>query len=235
MEKQYIDYNSDIIKLIDSVVNSGNLAIKLEKMEDGERIFCNYKSPSYNFHLDFPKAMFNFEGQELNFYDYGEFANIMKNFKYPRIAHNSSGLVLDMEKSSVEYTVGDSEAIKRGFNKEKFDSSDVTFIMTEESVKSLNRAKGLFGSEYLSFVYNGDMLKARLTSKTRGDNKYEEYYSVEKAGDVSVEFKTFALAISALSVGGWVVDVNNDGIVRFNYENNNDINLRLYCMRVDDE
>ena len=235
MSKNYIEYSPELIKLIDSIVNKGNLGLKFEKNEDCSRVYCNYKSTSYNFHIDFPVSKFNFSGQEINFYDFGEFANIMKSFKYPNIIGTDSNIVLDMDKSSVEYAIGDPDATKRGFNKEKFPESDVTFKMSNESIKRLNGAKSLFSSEYLSFVYDGETLKARLTSKSRGDNKYEEFYTVENAENISVEFKTFALVISALGIGDWDVDVSNDGIVRFVYVNTEDINLRLYCMRVDDE
>jgi hypothetical protein len=178
---------------------------------------------------------FEFSGEEINFYDFGEFANIMKTFKYPNIVDGDAVLTLDMDTSSVDYTIGDPDAIKRGFTKERSFESDLHFKMSAESIKTLNSVKSLFGSEYLSFVYDGNTLKARLTSKTRGDNKYEEFYTVDDGKDVTVDFKMFALVTSALTIGDWVVDVCNDGIVRFTYQNTSDINLNLYCMRVDDE
>lgn len=236
MSKNYIEYSPELIKLFNTIVNKGNQGIKLEKTENGERVFCNYKSASYLFHIDFPVNQFNFDGKEINFYDFGEFANIIKTFKNPNIICNDASLILDMETSSVDYTLGDSDAIKRGFTKSKDAEYVVTFNMSEETIKKLNSVKNLFGSEYLSFVYERDVLKARLTSKTRGDNKYEECYVVKSAEeDVSVEFKTFALVISALGIGSWDVSVSNDGIAKFDYVNTDDINLSLYCLRVDDE
>ena len=107
MEKTYIKYSPETIKLLDSLVNSGNLGLKLEKVDiDGvQRVSAKYKSPSYLFQVDFPTELFDFEGQEINFYDFGEFAKILKTFKNPNIYQTESSIVLDMDKSSVDYSL----------------------------------------------------------------------------------------------------------------------------------
>jgi len=237
MEKTYIKYSPETIKLLDSLVNSGNLGLKLEKVDiDGvQRVSAKYKSPSYLFQVDFPTEMFDFEGQEINFYDFGEFAKILKTFKNPNIYQTESSIVLDMDKSSVDYSLGDPDVIKRGFTKAREYGVDVVFDMDAESVKKLNSCKNLFGSEYLSFIYNGETLAVRLTSKTRGDNKYEEYFSIAEETDSTVDFKTFALVLPALSVGEWRVEISNDGVTAFILKNNENINLKIYGMQVEED
>lgn len=234
MEKKFMQYNPEIIKLIDTLVNKSNLGLKFEKIDDGKRVSCNYKSVSYLFHIDFPVEMFEFSGEQVNFYDFCEFANIMNVFKNPNVIETDNSFILDMDKSSVEYYLGDPAEIKSGFNREKEFDSDLTFSMSKESIKKLNSCKNLFSSEYLSFVYDGETLKARLTSKTRGDNKYEEFYAVDEQKDVDIEFKTFALVVGALTIGDWVVDICKDGLVRYSYQNTNGINLNLYSLHVED-
>ena len=232
--KTPVNYNPEIIDIISKIVNSDNPGVKLEKSEDGSVVSCNYKSATYNFHIDFPSEMFNFDGNEVNFYNFQEFSKIVKTFKSPSISMNDSSFFLDMEKSSIEYILGDPNAIKKGFSKVISFEPDVSFIMSNESIKNLNSCKGLFGSEFLTFVYDNDTLKATLKSKTRGDNKYEEYYNVENSSGVEVDIKIFALVVPTLSLGDWIVDISNDGLVRFTLQNNNGINLNLYCMKIDD-
>jgi len=218
---------SDLSKIVKT--KDGNTPIKITKDENQVHIKAGNSARSVIFTLDAPIANFDFEGDELCFFDYPEFYSYFSAFEAPDLtqdivnaetAQEAEALVIAKGRRKVNYPVASPEVIKGSLKNIAWEEPDATFKLSSENLAQLKKILSLLGTSKesrIKFVFSGK--EVAVTAYTeRNSNSYEDVYTLEN--EVEDEF-TLIIADEAFKYLLNLehnVEVNKDGYIRFFFE-----------------
>jgi hypothetical protein len=229
-----VGYNPIFLKLLRDLTNINKKFI-IKKTEDEQYI----KIESVNakgtvaYQLKAKLKDFDFDGDEVGFYNYSEFDQLLNAFDEPSLKQNNSKFEIYKDDSKITYTTANPEAIPPVFKKVEFKDPDLTFTLTEKEIFSLKKMTSILGID-ASIVFKIDS-ESKLTIKVEGEEEessYQKEYKLDSLNEdlvgggfsMTIPQDIFTLSPKAT----YQIQVTQEGIIRFVYKNEKDFELYLY-------
>lgn len=228
-----VKYNNEYLKLLNFLSNI-NEKFLIEKSEDGKRIDIESKNAATTvaYILSTNVENFSFDGEQVGFYKYSEFNELMNAFDNPKLKQEDYKFEIVKDKSKITYRTGQPEAIPKVFEDIKFEDPDFTFNLDENEFVNIRKMIGLMDAETVSFVHTNNKLVIKLAGEDE-DNTYEKEFNVTDGEDVDITIPKDIFMLAPK--GDYDVEIKEEGIVRFVYKSNPDFTLNLYTAENEDE
>ena len=232
-----VKYNDEALLLIRKLSEINNI-ITIKKSEDNQFITINNKNSSKSILYDFkaPISCFDFEGDDISFFDYKEFFTLFSVNDEPIITQDSLKLSIKKNRAKLKYHLAELEAIQDDEDEYyvDFSESHANVIITAETFKKFKTMASLTKAEELTFKVEGDKLLIKLFHE-ENEPTYEEEIDLEGTATEDFEFMVDAEIIKLAPEHDYNVELNSSGVIKFTYINELDIELNIYIAESEEE
>lgn len=235
VEVKEITYNKDCLNLINSLSNISEKVL-VEKTEEGQfiKIDGKNKDTTVAYKFNAPVVDFNFDGDTIGFYDFPEFFTLVSEFDEPVITQvNDDKVQISKGKAKLSYHLADEEAIKKPFQKIKFEDPDAVFTLTEANFAKISSMIGKLKAENVSIIIEDNEVRLRLFTGGR-DNEFEETFEISDSSGEEFEITLTNEIFTLAPKGDYTISVKEEGIVQFNYENEDGFDLKLFTAEIEE-
>ena len=210
-KKEYLDLVKDLSPI--------NPCIIFDKDEDNVIIKRSDASNSIIYTLEAPKDNFNFEAEDIAFYNYPEFHQILSVFDEPKLIESAENRITISEKQSkINYRISDSEVIPKVQGEGHFESPDCEFTITVEQLDKIKKMIGLISSEKIRFKVTKDSEDVICDFfNLSHSNNWEKPYSLDSISEETFELIISAKIFTLMPRNSYVISIKEDGIVKLNY------------------
>jgi len=231
-----VTFNKEVLALIDELT-SINAAIKIYK--DDNKLFIKSQNPSESmaYILTTEVSSFDFDGEEIAFYNYSDFYKWISALNVTEISQSADGMLqLGNGKQRGQYQSSDVDIVKGGNFDIEFEDPDVTFNLSSENLKEMTKLKNLIAKDNnnLKFTFDGrvghiEIYNTETSNMVETDidllNTVDEAFSIR----LSDEFLT-----TLPGKYSYRVDVKREGIARFSMNNDLGVDVELYIAEVEE-
>lgn len=246
-ELHEIAYNENTVSVINKLARIQSKLLFTKKVSKGddesERLIVNAKNADSTimFLFSAPKDHFDFDGDNIAFFDFTEFYDLFDVFKDSKKILQDEDNVKIKSKGTLTYYLAEEESIKSKINGVNFVDPDVTFELTVEQLKELNKLIGKLGTKSIRFTYdeNSKELEVKLFSGENSkekDNTYQYNITPETIGDDAEEFSiTIDKEIfSVLPENDYTVSIKSQGVIEFEHRSG-DIEYQIYTSELEED
>lgn len=221
-----VPYKSETIDLLNEL--SSKISSSLILTKDNDRLKVNRTNPAetISFFFSSPVDDFNFNDEELAFYNFPEFYQLFSVFTDPIIKQNNDLLIISKDKAKIKYKISDPEVIAegpKGFNI-KADLS-CKFKLTVEDLRNLRKMIGLVSAEKATIIRNSDSELSIILGNETHENSYEKTFEVESNDEF--DFDIPSELFSVIPDGNYSIELYSEGIVVLNLITENEVSLQI--------
>jgi len=231
-----IPYNNDALSLMRKLSDI-NIQLTIKKSEDKSKIEINGNNPSKSIIYEFkaPVDFFDFEGDTISFFDFKEFFTLFSVNEEPIINQNSTKLEIVKNRAKLEYHLAEIDAFPDEDEEYvEFEESNASFKITAETLKKFKTMASLTKAEELTFKIIGDKILIKLFYE-ENQPTYEEEFDLSEPASEDFELKMDSEIIKLAPENDYKVELNANGVVKFHYINNINIELDLYIAESEDD
>jgi hypothetical protein len=231
-----LSYKIETISLLNQLASSISNSIIIKKNEEENGLIINRTNPSetVSFFFNVPSTDFDFDGNEISFYNFPEFFQLLSVFKDPKITQDNNKLVISKNSSKIKYVLSDSEIISEGPKGFKIDIEPNTiFELTDAELKDFGKMIGLVGAERANLKVDDNKLTVTLGNETH-ENTFEKVFSVINSDGESVGFNIPAEIFTIVPNGNYKISIWKDGIVIFELKHPN-VSLKIMTAELESE
>jgi len=228
-----VTFNKDTMDLIGEL-GAINSQIIVEKDEKKQNILISRKNPATTIAYIFkaPVDHFNFNGDNIAFYNFPEFYQMISCFDQPTIKQNSNKIIVSQGSAKINYVLTDAETLKKGPGKVNFSGPDATINLPSDELKELEKMIGLFGALGVELTVKDNSVVVKVFNDDYDNSFQKEYKSVGK------NKSNFSLKISSevfvlLPKEDYNLEIKKEGIVRFSF-NKNGTELDLFTAELEE-
>lgn len=231
-----VTFNKEVLALIDELT-SINSAIKIYKEDN--KIFIKSQNPSESiaYILSTEVTSFDFDGDEIAFYNYSDFYKWISALNVTEIKQSSDGMLqLGNGRQKGQYQSSDVDVIRGGRFDIEFEDPDVTFNLSSDDIKELIKLRSLVAKD------NNNM-KFTFDNRTAAVEIYNDETANKVESDIaltsSVE-EPFSIRLSDEFLGtipgkySYRVDVKREGIARLSMNNDFGVDVEIYIAEVEE-
>jgi hypothetical protein len=226
-------YNTEALNTVNQLSRitknrDNKCSIKFEKDAEGIHIQAGNEGNSIVFTYDAPSEYFDFEGEEICFYDYPEFHKYFSAFESPLIEKevinegDNEALVFTQGRRKIVYPLADSEVLEGKRRKIKWDDVSAIFNFVEADVSALKSILSLLGAKEtnLVFTFSGATVNVKTVStmKNRSVNTYEDTFELMNEVEEDFVITIKSDVFSHLAKKDYRVEVIDAGVIRFFYD-----------------
>lgn len=232
-----VTYNDEALLLIRKL-SEINKQLTIKKTEDGDNIYIDGHNPSKSIVYEFkaPVDFFDFDGDDISFFDYKEFFTLFSVNEEPDIIQEGAKLNIVKNRAKLQYHLAELEAVEDEDEDEyyvDFSESHATVKITAETLKKFKTMASLTKAEELTFKVEGDKLLIKLFNLDT-EPSYEEEFDLETEATEDFEFIADPDVIKLAPENDYIVDLHSSGVIRMSYKNNINIELNLYIANSED-
>lgn len=195
-----MSYDKKLFEVVQSLSPINNSIVMVK---DGDNISIKHKHPETFIwmNLTAPSKAFDFQQDQIAFYNFSEFFQFMKLFESPEIDIENNKLVISDKSSKTEYYLKDPRACSEVIDMTKlyknWGSSDFKFQFTQRDLESFSKASSLISSDKKrkARVYgnattvNIDLVNMNINPKQKAyDKTYSKKFNIENLTGFSDEF-----------------------------------------------
>jgi hypothetical protein len=218
---------------------SESVIIKKEKKENSEtenllvQRTNNSKTVAYRFTA--PVEHFNFEGDNVAFYKFAEFFQLVSCFDTPTLDQKDNRIIISKDKSKITYLSSDSDTIMKGPSKISFSKPDIVMEFKGSEIKDIRKMIGLLTAENTRFSCNDQNINITLYNKNHDNSFTKTYTPLKSVGkDEVVELAIASEIFTLLPEGDYTVEIKKEGIVKFSLKKEN-VSLELFTAEIDED
>lgn len=232
-KKVDVKYNPEYLKLLKHLSNI-NEKILIKKTDDQKEIEIEGKNiaTTVAYTLKTKIEDFQFDGDEVGFYQFPEFFELFDAFDSPKIKQHDAKFEIIKDKSKITYYTADPESIPAIFKKIKFEEPDASFTLTEDDMNHIKKMIGLVDADAVSFIVEDNVLTVVLAGDEK-DNSYQKEYEIEDSIDVDISIPTRIFEVAPK--GDYEIQIKEEGVMRFIYKNEQKFELNLYTAENEDD
>lgn len=237
-----INYKKNVLSLVNDLsVVTPSVIFKKENNQIVVRRANMAESIAYE--LKTKKEIFDFLGDELAFYNFPEFYQILSSFTEPNIKQKIDNqneddeittFLISKDKSRIIYKISDISSLRP--NPSEFpsmDDNDLNFIINGDDLKELQKMKGLINASNLKINMSDGILKLELFSNSY-DNSFDKEYIISNSKVEKINMVISTEILSVLPKGDYNVKINTEGIITFTLKND-DIELVIITAELEEE
>jgi len=241
VQPQDVTFEKKTLELINELTKiNTKLMIEHEEVEKGkepENIIIDGTNPDTTIAYKFsaPKEHFEFEGDEVAFYDYSQFFELLSVFDKPKISQiGDEKFEIKQNKSKITYFISDSEAVDVGFSEVDFKDPELSFCISDEQFKDLRNMLRLIEAENVTISVAEDTVTVKLSTGDK-DNSYETQFKTEEWDGTEFSITLSKDIWEKAPEGSYDIQVKQEGIIRLKYLENDAISLDLYTAEIEEE
>ena len=231
-----IKYNKGILTLINQLSNiNSKLVIKKSEEEDNITIDAKTASGSVAYSLKAPIEVFDFDGNDISFFDYRDFFRMFSVYDEPAIKQNENMFEISKERSKMTYPIAEKEAVEiDDYDYIEFEEYQAKFNLTAEHLKKFKQMTPLIKAEDLIFKVRDDKVIITLYYE-KDQPTYEEEFDLSEKASKDFDIVVSPDVIKFAPENDYEIELNEIGIIKFEYLNKNNITLNLYVAENEDE
>jgi hypothetical protein len=232
-----VKYDNEILTLLRKLSDI-NIELTIEKSEDEKEILITARTPSRSIAYEFkaPIDTFNFEGDDITFFDYKEFFTLFSVNDDPVIKQTENTFEIIKDRSKLTYFLAEKEATEGSEYDEyvEFDESHASFKLSAEKIKKFKTMIGLTNAEDLTFKVSGNKILTTLFYEVNQPT-YEEEFDLIEPATKDFEFIVDTEIIKLAPENDYIIYLNAHGVIKLEYINDNDIELNLFIAESEDD
>lgn len=179
------------------------------------------------------REYFDFDGDQVAFYNYPEFFQYFKALGEPELSINQKSMTLKEGGSKTSYLLSNPEAIEKGPKTINFNNPDVRIKLSSDDLDEMLRMIGLINAKKVQVYGNGKKLTVKIYQSLH-DNTFEKVFKVENLADLDeeIDFVMFADTFKNLPVKrDYVIEIKKQGFIRIALVDEN-IGLDIYTGKI---
>lgn len=231
-----IKYNKKYLELVNQLTQIDS-SIIFNKSDDKIKIIRSNNSKTIIYTLDVDKKNFEFESEDIAFYNFPEFYRLLSVFESPEIIEdvNQSKIIVSENKSKIKYKVSDSEVIPKISGGGNIGESDVELMITSTELDQIKKMISLISADRVRFKVKENTKDIICEFFNTGhSNNWENSYDVTKGSSESFSLVIASEVFSLIPKNDYTISILKDGIVKLKY-NSEDFDLNLYIPESVDE
>jgi hypothetical protein len=227
-----VNYKTELFDLLKDLT-SINTQIILDK-ENNKIVVKRADSEStIAYELKTSKDYFDFEEEQIAFYNYPEFYQFFKAFIEPELSIDQKNLVLKEGSSKTNYILSNPEAIPPGPKSINFKDPDIRINLSSEELDELLKMINLINSKKVQIYGDGKKITFKIFNNLH-DNTFEKAFEVENISNFEseIDFVMFSDTFKNLPIKrNYVIEIKSQGFVKISLVNE-EISLHIYTGRV---
>lgn len=228
-----IAYNSDLFDILKDLT-AINTSIIFEKTEDNKILVKRADSEStIAYQLTAPLEYFNFDKDQIAFYNYPEFYQYFKALTQPEMSITENNITLIEGNSKTNYLLSNPESIPAGPKSINFKDPDIRFNLSSTELDELLKMIGLINSKKTQVIGNSESITFKVFN-TVHDNTFEKTFKIENLSKFTdeVDFTMFSETFMNLpSKRDYIIEIKSSGFIKISLVDDN-INLSIYTGKV---
>ncbi|MFW6272861.1 MAG: hypothetical protein ACOC2U_03680 [bacterium] len=226
-----VKFDREFLNLVQNLTKI-NSSILFERSDDNG-VIIKRKNPagSIAYILSASEDSFDFDEEEIAFYNFPEFAQMLSVFKSPNIKQDENRLVISENKSKIKYVVTDPEIISRGPNKVNFGDADATMVIDRDLLKEIRSMIGILDSENIKLKISDNNITV-VCYNSNHDNQWENTYDIENSLGKDFELTIKSEVFVHIPDGNYKMELKEAGIVKFAYQSDI-VNLDIFVAEVE--
>lgn len=240
-----IEYKEELFNIVKdlSLINNSIIFIK---SEDKSKVLVKRRDieQSIAYILEVPVSYFNFETEDVSFYNYNEFYQYINAFDNPEIKMDNNKIYIYENNSKVNYILSDKESLaKEGIlNNIKFENSVVKFNLSSSELDEIVKMSSLIRAKKAKIIVEGNTITVRVYSNQH-ENSFEKIFTKAELLDKnnnpivfseSIEFIIFSDIFNKIpQKKNYTVEIKKEGFIKIKLVDEN-INLSVYTGGVRD-
>lgn len=223
-----IEYRKELFDIVNDLSQINNSVI-FEKEDDKVVIKTVDAEKTIAYVLEAPKSFFDFEEEQIAFYNYNEFYQFFRAVEAAEMKKTDKTITLCGHNSKISYLLSNPESIDSSSKRPSYANSDLKFNLPAYDLSEIIKMNSLIKAKRAKIYGDGKSINIRLYNDLH-DNFFEKSYVVE---NLSGDEKEFNFAIFSEHFEklppkkDYVVEIKRTGFVKFALANN-DINLNIY-------
>jgi len=228
-----VQYKIELFDLLKDLT-SINTQVVFEKDDEGNILVRRSDSEStIAYQLKAPKEYFDFESEQIAFYNYPEFYQYFKALGEPDLSINQKNITLKEGSSKTSYLLSNPESIPSGPKSINFKDPDIRLQLTSEDLDELLKMIGLINGKKAQIIGDGKNITFKIFH-TLHDNTFEKTFAAENLSNFTdeIDFVMFSTTFSNLpSKRNYVIEIKSQGFIKISLVDEN-IKLDIYTGRV---
>jgi hypothetical protein len=224
-----IVFNSEIFNLIKDL-SSINNSIIFEKNDGKVLITRSDSEKTIVYRLETPMEYFDFNKDEIAFYNYNEFYQFLTVFRSPTMLLEGNKIILSEGESKFNYIIQNPEAITSPRPKKpNFNDPDVEFVLDANTLDEISKMNALIKAKHAKIFGNGETINIRLFNNLH-DNSFDKKISVKNLTnfDNEFDFNIFTDIFTKIPLKrDYKVSIKKEGFVKMSLVDEN-ISLDIY-------
>lgn len=229
-----LKFNKDTLSVI-NIMSKVNQKVLFDK--EGEKLVIRCKSPDslVAYRLEAPKEHFGFAGDNVAFYNYPEFYSLVDNFETPTLDENESTITIKKNNTKVSYRVSDPEIVKTSTFKKININADYKVELPSIMVASIKKFISILKAEKVRISFTNDSADVKIYNEY-GADAVETLKASLVEGKASKNFSVIihANTFDYLPGGDYVLGVDSNGLLEFEYLYSDDLTLKLYSSEIEE-
>ena len=223
------NYSREYLALLNELVKI-NKQIIVEKKDDS--IFVNRNNEAIAYTLSADKSNFDFEGNDIAFYEFSEFFQLFNTFKEPEIiqdkSENSSKIILKQNRSKITYKLSDGEALEPGHDGIDIEEEVAILKLTKQELQEIRKMASVLKAKYIEFVIDGEEVLVKCSNLGVG-NSWDNVYSLESEAKQNVKLIFNSEIIDQIPDNDYTIHFDARGLADFEYVSDK-VNLNIYIV-----
>lgn len=180
--------------------------LRLLKTKEGIVVMHGNEARSLVFKLVLPKSSFDFHGEEIGFYNFPEFYQLLDTFSTPQINQLEHELVLSEGGTKIVYKLAEPSILPESPKWLDLDMP-TTFTIKEKDLRDFRKMIGLINADLVRVEANSKGVVLTL-SKNERDHSFQRTFALDKSVKGAVHsFLTTTDVLSDIPVGDYVVGI----------------------------
>lgn len=220
-----------------------NLLNELSKMDgqivierEDKSIFVRRIIDNNAYTLSADESKFDFVGEEIGFYDFPEFYQLLCTLKEPVIeqTEDSNKIVLKQNRSKINYVISDPESLVAPRHPGvEYDNVDAVLKLTKEEFQEIRKMASVLKAKYTQFTIKGNEVTVKCYNEGH-DNSWDNTYELDSVDtEETITMKFFSETFTLFPMNDYTIYFNGEGLVDFKYKSE-EVNLNLYIRPLED-
>jgi len=228
-----VQYNAELFDLLKDLT-SIDTNVVFEKDDKGNIVVRRADSEStIAYQLKAPKDYFDFDEEQIAFYNYPEFYQYLKAFAQPEMSIGEKKITIVDGNSKTEYLLSNPETIQAGPKTINFKDPDVRINLSAMELDELLKMIGLINSKKAQVIGNGESITIKVFNNLH-DNTFEKTFKVENLSKFKedIDFVMFSDTFKNLPPKrDYVVEIKAQGFIKISLVDEK-ISLDIFTGRV---
>jgi len=229
-----INYNKKTLGLINQLMGVTR-QLTIEKTENKKqiKIITKNASDSVAYNLFAPVEDFQFEGEDISFYDFSEFHNLFSVYESPELFQSEDKFLIQKGKSKTKYNFADKEALDNEYDYIAFNEAHAEFALSSDDFKSLQKMSKLIHSEFLKLNVTSNQITVQLFADPTQPT-HEETFELKNNVGKDWEIVVSKDILDVAPDNDYIIQLRTEGIIKFIYNTEQPISLELYVTELED-